>query len=371
MLSAEVSAKERLNLDGLLEQVALQADLLDLKANPDRLAAGVVVEARQLQGEGAVATALVQKGTLRVGDVVVAGSQWGRVRRLKDSRGEPMPEAGPSCAVEIVGLNGMPDAGDSFTATGDESKARQIAEVRQALQREKRQNSLFATRSGAARESFLTGRKEGELPVHIIDVVVKSDVQGSAEALRSSLEELEAADDKLVVKTRVLRAGAGAITAEDVMLASVSNAFVLGFNAVAARPTAEEAERANVEIKEYSIVYDLLDDMRAVMASFIRPPPAKHLGSLTGTADVLQTFKIGAIGKVAGCRVLDGFVKAGCNIRILRGNSIEYEGKLVSLRNVKEEASQIDAEAECGMAFDDYQAMEAEDRVEAYSPDST
>jgi len=365
VLSALVSAKERTNLDGLLEQLQLQADLLDLKSNPDRLAAGTVVEARQVVGLGAVATALVQKGTLRVGDVIVAGAQWGRVRRLSDARGD-MEAAGPSTAVEIVGLNGMPAAGDAFTATPDESKARQIAEVRQQLQRERRTASLFSARSTQDRESFLSGRKDGELPVHLIDLVIKSDVQGSAEALCSSLEELEVSDDKLRVKTRVLRSGAGAITSEDVMLASVSNALVLGFNSQAARPTMDEAERSNVKIQEYSIVYDLLDDIKAHMATFIRPPPAKHLGALVGSADVLQTFKIGAIGKVAGCKVFDGYVPTGCNVRILRGNSIEYEGKLASLRSVKDEVEQIDAVTECGMAFEDYQVMEPGDRVEAY-----
>jgi len=366
VLSVEVSAKERTNLDGLLEQILLQADVLDLKANPKRAAQGSVVEARQVVGQGAVATALVQKGTLRVGDVVVAGAQWGRVRRLQTGRGVQIEEAGPSAAVEIVGLNGLPAAGDSFVVTPDESKARQIAEVRQQLQRERRASSLFAARATQDRESFLSSKKDGELPVHVVDLVVKSDVQGSAEALTSSLEELEVADDKLRVKTRVLRSGAGAITTEDVMLASVSNALIIGFNAQAARPTMEEAERSNVEIREYTIVYDLLDDVKARMASFIRPPPAKHLGEMVGSADVLQTFKIGAIGKVAGCKVFDGHVPAGCNIRILRGNAIEYEGKLMSLRSVKDEVERIDAVAECGMAFEGYQNMEPDDRVEAY-----
>mmetsp|Transcript_25727 Transcript_25727/g.42489 ORF Transcript_25727/g.42489 Transcript_25727/m.42489 type:complete len:822 (-) Transcript_25727:453-2918(-) len=368
VLSAEVSAKEGTGLDLLLEQVVLQAELLDLTANPNREAAGVVLEARQVLGQGAVATALVQKGTLRMGQIIVAGAQWGKVRRLQDARGEPIDAAGPSAAVELVGLNGLPCAGDAFIVTSEETKARQIAEVRQQMLRTKRTSSLFAARSSQDRESFLSGPKEGELPVHVLDLVVKSDVQGSAEALCSSLEELEVSDDKLRVKIRVLRSGAGAITAEDVMLASVSNAMVLGFNSVAARPTQDEAERNNVQIKQYSIVYDLLDDVRAKMATFIRPPPAKHLGTMIGTADVLQTFKIGAIGKVAGCRVLDGMVRTGSNIRILRGNSIEYEGKLLSLRSVKDEVDEIDAGNECGMSFESYQLMEPDDRVEAYAP---
>ncbi|EOD05196.1 translation initiation factor IF-2 [Emiliania huxleyi CCMP1516] len=352
VLSAEVSAVARTGLDKLLEQVQLQAELLDLKANPDRAAAGVVVEARQQLGQGAVATALVQKGTLRVGDIVVAGAQWGRVRRLQDERNE---------------------------------EARQIAEVRQQLQRDARASKLFASRSTADRDAFLSG-PSSELPTKTLDFVVKSDVQGSAEALCSSLESIEVSDDLLRVRTRVLRSGAGAITAEDVMLASVSNAVVLGFNSA--------AEQCNVEIKEYSIVYDLLDDVRALMCTHIRPPPNKALGSLTGTADVLQTFKIGAVGKVAGCKgvlpdhtddvprakrrtyckddkvaaVLDGTVRAGSNIRILRGNAVVYEGKLLALRYIKDEVEQIDAGSECGMAFEGFQTMQADDRVEAYDP---
>lgn len=366
VLAVPVSATEGTNLDTLLEQLVLQAELLDLKANPARAAAGVVVEARQLVGQGAVATALVQKGTLRIGDIVVAGAQWGRVRRLSVNS-KPVDVAGPSFAVELIGLNGLPAAGDAFIVTADESKARQIAEVRQQLLREKRASSLFAARSSSAQNAFLAGASTGELPVRIVDLVVKSDVQGSAEALCSALEQLEVADDLLRVKTRVLRSGAGAITSEDVMLASVSDALVLGFNSQAARPTLEQAEQANVLIKEYTIIYDLLDDVKTIMSSYIRPPPAKHLGVLVGTADVLQTFKIGAIGKVAGCRVLDGHVSAGCKIRILRGNSIEYEGRLNSLRSVKDEVDRIDAVIECGMAFHEYQDMLPEDRVEAYA----
>jgi len=289
------------------------------------------------------------------------------VRRLQDERNEEVSESGPSTAVELVGLNGLPAAGDAFIVTGEETKARQIAEVRQQLQRDARASKLFASRSTADRDAFLSG-PSSELPTKTLDFVVKSDVQGSAEALCSSLESIEVSDDLLRVRTRVLRSGAGAITAEDVMLASVSNAVVLGFNSVAARPTREAAEQCNVEIKEYSIVYDLLDDVRALMSTHIRPPPNKALGSLTGTADVLQTFKIGAVGKVAGCKVLDGTVRAGSNIRILRGNAVVYEGKLLALRYIKDEVEQIDAGSECGMAFEGFQTMQADDRVEAYDP---
>ena len=366
--SVEVSAKEGTGLDKLIEQVLLQSELLDLKANPERLASGVVLEARQVTGQGAVATALVQKGTLRPGDVVVAGAQWGRVKLLLDEAGEKVDAAAPSRAVELVGLGGLPAAGDSLVAVENEAAAREIAAVRQQLERERRASSLFVARSTADRESFLGAAAADALPLRVLDFVVKSDVQGSAEALASAIEALEAADDKLQVKTRVLRSGAGAVTSEDVMLASVSNAIVIGFNSQASRQTADEAAKANIELKEYSVVYDALDEIKAMMDKLIRPPPSKQLGSIVGTADVLQTFKIADVGKVAGCRLLDGYIRVGCNIRILRGNLIVYEGKLRSLRSVKSVVEQVDAPNECGVSFDDYQGMEVDDRVEVYLP---
>jgi len=271
-------------------------------------------------------------------------------------------------AIEVVGLNGLPGAGDALMVTPDEVKAREIAEVRQNLDRERRASMLFASRSSQSQELFLGGLKEGELPTKLIDMVVKADVQGSAEALDSALAALEAADDKLMVRTRVLRSGAGAITNEDVMLASVSNAVIYGFNADVSKQTREEAEKQNVEIREFSIVYDAIDDVKATMASLIRPPPSKQLGSLCGTLDVKQIFKIGAVGKVAGCGIRDGFVRVGNNIRILRGNLVVYEGKLQSLRSIKDTVDQVDAPNDCGISFNDYQGMEVDDRVEAYTP---
>ena len=367
VLSTPVSAVTREGLDGLLEQIALQADILDLKANPNRLATGTVIEARQQQGQGAVATVLVQRGTLKVGDIVVAGAQWGRVRSLVDDQGVRQESAPPSAAVELVGLSGLPEAGDQLTVTTDDGSARELAETRQRLQREKRSSMLFASRSSSEQALFLGGLKDGELPTKLLDFVVKCDVQGSAEALTSALSGMTAADDKLQVKTRVLRSGAGAITNEDIMLASVSNALVIGFNSVASAQQREEADKAGVTIKEYSVVYDALDDVQSMMAALIRPPPSKQLGTIVGTLDVQQLFKIGAIGKVAGCKVLTGYIKVGCNIRILRGNLIVYEGKLQSLRQFKDMVEQVEEGEECGISFDDFQDMEPDDRVEAYA----
>jgi translation initiation factor IF-2 len=366
-IATEVSAKTGDGLNALLESIALQADVLDLKANPNRLATGSVLEARQQQGKGAVATVLVQRGTLSVGDIVVAGDQWGRVRSLVDDKGARIESAPPSAAVELVGLSGLPEAGDQMTVTADESAARELAETRQRLRREKRSSMLFASRSSATQELFLGGLKDGELPTKLIDLVVKADVQGSAEALSTTLAALEAADDKLQVKTRVLRSGAGVVTSEDIMLASVSNAVIVSFNTPVSTQTKDEAAKAGVDIREFSIVYDAVDEVNAMMASLIRPPPNKQLGALVGTLDVQQLFKIGAIGKVAGCKVLNGYVKVGCNIRILRGNIVEYEGKLQSLRSVKDIVEQVDAPNECGISFEDYQGMEPNDRVEAYA----
>jgi len=366
VLSAEVSAKTGAGLPALFEAIGLQADILDLKAAPDRLATGTVLEARQVVGQGAVATVLVQRGTLSIGDIVVAGAQWGRVRSLVDDTASRVETAGPSAAVELVGLSGLPEAGDQLTATTEESKARELAETRQRLVRERRSSQLFAARSSAEQSLFLSGL-QGGLPTHVLDFVVKADVQGSAEALCSAVSELAAADDKIQVKTRVLRSGAGAITNEDIMLASVSRATILGFNTAASKQQLDEASKQGVDIREYTVVYDALDEVRAMMAALIRPPPSKQLGELVGTLDVQQIFKIGAVGRVAGCRILDGFIRVGCNIRILRGNLIVYEGKLQSLRSEKDSVEQVDAPNECGMSFDDFQDMQPEDRVEAYA----
>jgi len=261
----------------------------------------------------------------------------------------------------------LPNAGDVFTVTTDESAARETAAVRQQLERERKASQLFAARTTGGLDLFLNGKASDELPLKVLDFVVKADVQGSAQALSTAIAELSAADDKLQVRTRVLRDGAGEITAEDVMLASVSAAKIVGFNVGASRQTAVEAAKLNIEIKEYSIVYDVIDDINDMMAQLIRPPPSKRLGALVGTADVLQVFKIGAVGKVAGLRVLDGYVRVGCNIRILRGNQIMYEGKLQSLRSNKDEVQQVDAGNECGTSFTDFQAMEVEDRIEMYA----
>ena len=367
VLSTEVSAKTGQGLEALLEQVLLQASLLNLRANPDRMASGTVLEARNIVGQGAVASALVQKGSLRVGDIVVAGSQWGRVKALLDESGARLDIAGPSSAVELVGLGGLPSAGDVFTVTEDESAAREIAAVRQQLEREKKASELFAARASEGMSSFLSGDKD-QLPLRVIDIVVKADVQGSAQALSQAIAELETADDKLQVRTRVLREGAGEITSEDVLLASVSAATIVGFNVVASSKIKLEASKLNINIKEYEVVYDVLDEINAMMAALIRPPPSKALGAMVGTADVLQVFKIGAVGKVAGLRVLDGYIRVGCNIRILRGNEILYEGKLQSLRSLKDEATQVDEGNECGVSFLDFQAMQPEDRVEVYLP---
>uniref|UniRef100_A0A7S2HRE2 Translation initiation factor IF-2, chloroplastic n=1 Tax=Haptolina brevifila TaxID=156173 RepID=A0A7S2HRE2_9EUKA len=371
VLSAQVSAKTGDGLAALMEQIALQADMLDLKANPERSAQGSVIEARQVQGQGAVATVLVQRGTLRQTDIVVVGAQWGRVRRLSNDKGETVDEAKPSEVVELVGLSGLPEAGDALTVVPDDARAREVAETRQRLLREKRSSSLFASRSSLEQQLFLGGLSDGELPTKLLDFIVKSDVQGSAEALSSALSDLSAADDKLQVKTRVLRYGAGAITNEDIMLASVSNAVVIGFNSAASAQQRDEAFKAGVAIKEFNVVYDALDDVRAMMASLIRPPPSKQLGALIGNLDVQQLFKVGSIGKVAGCKVINGLIKVGCNIRILRGNLIVYEGKLQSLRSGKEIVESVEAPNECGISFEDFQTMEPTDRVEAYAARET
>lgn len=360
----EVSAKTGSGLEDLFERIALQAEVLELKADPSCAASGYVIESRQAQGKGALATCLISKGTLRVGDIIVAGAQWGRVRILNDENGNDVKDALPSMAVEVIGLDGVPEAGDQVTVVQDEDKARDLAETRTRLKREKLNQAIYAAKLQSEQSVFFQG--EGALPTKILDFIVKADVQGSAEALSTSVAELKANDDKLQVITRILRASVGPVSTEDIMLASVSRATILAFNAEVSDKMKSSAEESGIAVKSYDIVYDALDDVEATMNSLLRPPPNKALGELVGSFDVKQIFKVSKLGKVAGCKGIEGYVRVGATIRILRGNIIEYEGRLNTLRSVKEEVDQVDAPNECGISFEDYQKMEPGDRVEVY-----
>ena len=354
-LEVEVSAKQKTNLDKLLELIALQAEVLDLKANPDRAAEGTVIEARLDRGRGPVATMLVQRGTLHVGDIVVAGTQWGRVRALLDDQGVSRPEAGPSLPVEILGFSGTPEAGDRVAVVESEARAREIAEYRERMKRDK-----IAARGGSARGSLsdmmsqlkTAGRKEFPL-------VIKGDVQGSVEAIAAALEKLGTEE----VGARIVHAGVGGISESDISLAEASNAAVIGFNVRAHKEARDAAERSGIEIRYYNIIYNLVDDVKAAMSGLLAPTLRE---TMLGNATILEVFDISKVGKVAGCRVTDGNVERGANVRLIRDNVVVHEGKLSTLKRFKDEVKEVAAGQECGMAFENYQDMRAGDVIECY-----
>jgi translation initiation factor IF-2 len=354
-LEIEVSATKQTNLDKLLEAIALQAELLDLRANPDRPAEGTVIEARLDRGRGPVATVLVQRGTLDVSDIIVAGAQWGRVRALLDDKGEPVLDAGPSAPVEVLGFSGAPEAGDRVAVVETEARAREITEYRERQKRDK-----IAARGGSARSSLAemmsqvktAGRKEFTL-------LIKGDVQGSVEAIITSLEKLGTDE----VGARVIHAGVGGITESDITLAQASNAAVIGFNVRAHKEAREEAERSGIEIRYYNIIYNLVDDVKAAMSGLLAPTLRE---TMLGNAQILEVFSISKVGKVAGCRVTDGTVERGANVRLIRENVVVHEGKLSTLKRFKDEVREVQAGQECGMAFESYQDMRAGDIIECY-----
>lgn len=363
---AAVSAKERTGLEGLEEKIALLAELLDLKANPDRPAEGVAVEARMERGLGPVATTIVQRGTLRVGDIIVAGSEWGRVRKLLIN-GEEAESAGPGSPVDVLGLQGVCRAGDSLRVASSEQQAREIADVRSQQNREERAASLFNAVADQKRGE-LFGELVKDTKRETVDVVIKSDVQGSAEALRSAIEQLQQTDSfGYSAKCRVLRAEAGSLTLEDIQLASVSDALVIAFNVAPGAPALAEAEKLGIDIVRHSIVYDALDEVSARLSALVAPPAAKWLGTVTGRADVLQIFKIGkGVGMVAGCKVTEGAMKRGSNLRVVRGKSVMHEGSINQLRYLKEEVEIVENGSECGISFETFDGVKVGDVIECY-----
>ena len=354
-LEVEVSALKKLNLDKLLEAIALQAELLDLHANPDRPAEGTVIEARLDRGRGPVATVLVQRGTLAVGNIIVAGSQWGRVRALLDDKGAHMASAPPSFPVEVLGFSGAPDAGDRVAVVESEARAREVTEYRERQKREK-----AAVRGGSARGSLAdmmsqlktAGRKEFPL-------VIKGDVQGSVEAIMSALEKLGTEE----VCARIVHAGVGGISESDISLAEASGAAVIGFNVRAYKEAAELSERAGIEIRYYNIIYNLVDDVKAAMSGLLSPTLREDM---LGNAEILEVFNITKVGKVAGCRVSDGRVERGANVRLIRDRVVVHEGKLSTLKRFKDEVKEVVSGQDCGMAFEGYQDMRAGDVIECY-----
>jgi translation initiation factor IF-2 len=353
VLDVEVSAIKKTNLDKLEEAILLQAEILDLKANPDRPAEGTVIEAKLERGRGPVATVLIKRGTLRVGDIFVAGSEWGRVRALIDERGNNLKEAGPSTPVEVLGLNGTPLAGDEFVVAENESRARDIADYRQ---RRRREQQAAAGARGTLEQMFsqIAAGVAKELAV-----VVKSDVQGSLEAIVGSLEKLATNE----VAVRVLHAAVGGINESDVILAKASNAVIIGFN-VRANPQARDlARRDGVEIRYYSIIYDVIDDMKAALSGLLAPSLRERF---LGNAAIREVFTITKVGKVAGCMVTEGVVRRGAKVRLLRDNVVIHEGSLKTLKRFKEEVREVREGFECGMAFENYQDIQVGDVIECF-----
>jgi translation initiation factor IF-2 len=355
VLELEVSAKEKINLDKLLDTIALQAEVLELKANPNRPAEGTVIEARLDRGRGPVATVLVQRGTLKPGDIVVAGSEWGRVRALASDTGHSVVAAGPSMPVEVLGFNGTPEAGDRLAVVDTEARAREITDYRDRQKREKmaaRQTGMRGSLEQMMNQLKTAGRKEFPL-------VVKADVQGSIEAIVGALEKLSTDE----VAARVIFAGVGGITESDVTLAEASNAAVIGFNVRAHKEAREAAEQAGVEIRYYDIIYNLVDDVKKAMSGLLAPTLRE---TMLGNAVILEIFKVSKVGNVAGCRVTDGTVERGANVRLIRDSVVVHQGKLSQLKRFKDDAREVVAGQECGMAFENYQDMKVGDIIECY-----
>jgi translation initiation factor IF-2 len=359
VLDVEVSATKKLNLDKLLETLALQAELLDLKADPNRPAEGTVIEAKLDRGRGPVATVLVQRGTLKPGDIVVAGAEWGRVRALISDTGKPLTEAGPSMPVEVLGFSGTPDAGDRLAVVDSESRAREVTDYRARQKRDKmaaRATGLRGSLEQMMSQLKTDGRKEFPL-------VIKGDVQGSIEAILGALEKLGTGE----VGARILYAGAGGITESDVTLAEAAGAAIIGFNVRAHKEAREAAERAGVEIRYYNIIYDLVDDVKKAMSGLLAPTLRE---TMLGNATILEVFKVSKVGNVAGCRVTDGTVERGANVRLIRDNVVVHEGKLSQLKRFKDDAREVVAGQECGMAFENYHDMKVGDVIECYRVES-
>ncbi|WP_206529071.1 translation initiation factor IF-2, partial [Mesorhizobium sp. M7A.F.Ca.CA.004.06.1.1] len=355
VLDVEVSATKGTNLDKLLEAILLQAEILDLKANPDRTAEGVVIEAQLDKGRGPVATVLVQTGTLMPGDILVAGNEWGRVRALVNDRGVQIKEAPPAMPVEVLGLQGTPQAGDRFAVVNNEARAREITEYRQRLAREKAV-AKHAGQRGSLEQMMSQLQTSGlkEFPL-----VIKGDVQGSIEAINAALDKLGTDE----VRARIVHAGAGAITESDVSLAETSGAAIIGFNVRANVQARAAAAAAGIEIRYYSIIYNLVDDVKAALSGLLSP---ERRETFIGNAQILEIFDITKVGKIAGCRVTEGKVERGAGVRLIRDNVVIHEGTLKTLKRFKDEVSEVPGGQECGMAFQNYEDMRVGDVIECF-----
>jgi len=353
-LAIDVSAKERLNLDKLEEAITLQAELLDLKSNPNRAAEGIVVESKVDVGRGAVATVLVQRGTLRIGDIMVAGKEYGRVRAMTDAMGKHLNQAGPAVPVEVLGLSGAPASGDEMAVVISEGRAREVAEFR-----ERRERDTYAGENARGTlEEMFEKIKDGEATS--LPIVIKGDVHGSVGAIKSSLDSL-ATDE---VRVNILHSAVGGINESDVTLARASGAAIIGFN-VRANPQARAlAKRDGVEIRYYSMIYSLIDDLKAVLSGMLSPEIRE---TFLGNATIKEVFNVSKVGKIAGCFISEGMVRKGARVRLIRDEVVIHEGELSQLKHFKDDAEEVKEGNDCGMAFTNYQDMRAGDTIECFS----
>ena len=352
-LCAEVSAKKRINIDKLVDAILLQAEILDLKANPNRLAQGAVIEAKMEKGRGSVATVLVQNGTLHVGDICIAGKEWGHVRAMFNENGKKVSEAGPATPVEILGLQGTPAAGDDFVIVKDEAQAKEVTNYRIRKERD----AKLVKSAKSAMEQMLDKIKSGE--VKHLPVIIKADVQGSIEAIEGTIKKLS--NDE--VSVQILHSAVGPISDSDVTLAKASNAFIIGFNVRAIPHARDMARQDGVDIRYYSIIYDVVDDIKKALEGMLSPELREKI---IGYAEIRNVFNITGVGKVGGCMVTEGFVKRGAKVRLLRDNVVIHDGALAQLKRFKEDVKEVKSGYECGMSFENYNDIQVGDYIECY-----
>ena len=352
-LCAEVSAKKRINIDKLVEAILLQAEMLDLKANPNHAAEGAVIEAKMEKGRGSVATVLVQRGTLHVGDILIAGKEWGRVRAMFNEHGRKVSEAEPATPVEVLGLQGTPMAGDTFVVVKDENQAKEVTGYRIRKERD----AKLVKSAKSAMEQMMDKIKSGESK-HL-SVIIKADVQGSIEALEGTLKKLS--NDE--VSVQILHSAVGPISESDITLAKASDAFVIGFNVRANAQARDMAHRDGVDIRYYSIIYTVVDDVKKALEGMLTPELREKI---LGYAQIRSVFNITGVGKVAGCMITEGMVKRGAKIRLLRDNVVIHDGNLGQLKRYKDDVKEVKEGYECGMSFENYNDIQVNDSIECY-----
>ena len=348
-----ISAKTGMGIDNLLENLVVLAEVLELKANPNRAAKGAVIEARLDKGRGPIMTVLVQNGTLKLGDIIIAGTAVGRVRTMINDKGQRISEAGPSVPVEISGMSEVPSAGDTFNAVADERMARELVEERKTQQK----NAAFGMNKKVSLEDLFSQIQAGEMKT--LNIIVKADVQGSAEAVKASLEKITNEE----VRVKVIHSAVGAINESDVMLAATSGAIIVGFNVRPDNAARDSAARSNVDMRMYRVIYDCINEIEAAMKGMLSP---KFKEAIIGHAEVRETYKVSKVGTVMGCYVTDGKIQRGCQVRVLRDNIVIHEGDLASLRRFKDDVKEVASGYECGMQIEKFNDVKVEDVIECY-----